>query len=146
MEFHETVARQLNMQAPRKASTIVIVIAIMAMAGANFGPMTPAMSQGVALLKVDVSILAKGYRASKLIGTGVTNDKNEKIGSLDDLVVDKNRVLFAVLQVGGFLGIGSRLVAVPAESLVIDDAGRKIQLPGASKDQLKSLSEFKYPT
>jgi sporulation protein YlmC with PRC-barrel domain len=91
-----------------------------------------------------VAVLAKGYRASKLIGTEVTNDKNEKIGKIDDLVVDKNRVLFAVLQVGGFLGVGGRLVAVPSESLVIDDTGRKIQLPGASKEELQKLAEFKY--
>ena len=145
MDSHENGLRRPDTRAPRKVSTVVIAVALMAMAGASSAPVTPAMSQGVALVKVDVSLLAKGYRASKLIGTRVTNDKNEKIGSLDDLVVDKNRVLFAVLQVGGFLGIGSRLVAVPAESLVINDAGRKIQLPGASKDQLKSLSEFKYP-
>jgi hypothetical protein len=119
---------------------------IAAMAGAISLPATPAISQGVALVKVDVSLLAKGYRASKLIGSNVTNDKNEKIGSLDDLVVDKSRILFAVLQIGGFLGLGSRLVAVPADSLVIDEAGRKITLPGATKDQLNNLGEFKYPS
>jgi hypothetical protein len=146
MDSHGNAVRQAEIRTQKKLSTLVIVIAIVAMAGAISTPLTPAISQGVALVKVDVSVLGKGYRASKLIGTGVTNDKNEKIGSLDDLVVDKTRVLFAVLQVGGFLGIGSRLVAIPAESLVIDDAGRKIQLPGATKDQLKSLSEFKYPS
>jgi hypothetical protein len=133
-------------RARKKSPTVVIVLAAFVTAGVISMPVAPAISQGVALVKVDVSILGKGYRASKLIGTGVTNDKNEKIGSLDDLVVDKSRVLFAVLQVGGFLGIGSRLVAVPAESLVIDDAGRKITLPGATKDQLNNLGEFKYPS
>jgi hypothetical protein len=50
----------------------------------------------------------------------------------------------ATLQVGGFLGIGAHLVAVPYESLIIDDEGSKIQLPGASKDELKKLPELKY--
>jgi hypothetical protein len=36
------------------------------------------------------------------------------------------------------------LVAVPYQSLVIDDAGKKIELPGASRDELKKLAEFKY--
>ncbi|MBV9263191.1 MAG: PRC-barrel domain containing protein, partial [Candidatus Eremiobacteraeota bacterium] len=54
--------------------------------------------------------------------------------------------LFAVLQVGGFLGVGGRLVADPYDSLVLDETGKKIELPGATKDQLKSLSEFKYTT
>jgi hypothetical protein len=106
----------------------------------------PVQSQGVQLVKVDVAVVAQGYRLSTLVGTDVTNDKNEKIGSLDDIIVDRSRALFAVLQVGGFLGIGGRLVAVPYEALVIDESGKKIQLPGASKEQLQKLAEFKYRT
>ena len=105
-----------------------------------------ALSQGAQLVKVDVTVVAKGYRASKLIGSSITNDKNENIGKLDDIIVDHKNVLFAVLQVGGFLGMGGRLVAVPYDSLVLDETGKKIELPGATKDQLKSLSEFKYTT
>jgi sporulation protein YlmC with PRC-barrel domain len=105
-----------------------------------------AASQGVQLVKVDVSVVAKGYRASKLIGTSVINDKNESIGSLDDLVIDNKQVLFAVLQVGGFLGVGKHLVAVPYDNLQISEDGKKVALPGASKDELKKLSEFKYQT
>ena len=108
----------------------------------------PALSQaGVSLIKVDLSVVAKGYRMSKLIGSSVINDKNEKIGTLDDIVADKEKkqLSFAVLQVGGFLGVGGRLVVVPYESLVIDDNGQKITLPGATKDELKKLSDFNYP-
>ena len=102
---------------------------------------------GVSLVKVDLSVVAKGYRMSKLIGSSVINDKSEKIGTVDDVIADKDKKLlsFAVLQVGGFLGLGGRLVAVPFDSLVIDDTGQKITLPGASKDELKKLSEFSYP-
>ena len=83
---------------------------------------------------------------SKLIGSNVINDKNEKIGTVDDVVADKDKkqLSFAVLQVGGFLGVGGHLVAVPYDSLVIDDTG-KVTLPGASKDELKKLSQFNYP-
>ena len=108
----------------------------------------PALPQaGVQLVKVDLSIVAKGYRMSKLIGSSVINDKNEKIGTVDDVIADKDKkqLSFAVLQVGGFLGVGGHLVAVPYESLVIDDTGQKITLPGASKDELKKLSQFNYP-
>ena len=104
----------------------------------------PVWSQGVQLVKVDVAVVAKGHRVSQLTGSSVTNEKNEKIGTIDDFVIARNRSLFAVLQVGGFLGIGGHLVAVPYDSLVIDDEGTKIQLPGASKDELKKLTEFKY--
>jgi sporulation protein YlmC with PRC-barrel domain len=108
----------------------------------------PALPQaGVQLVKVDLSIVAKGYRMSKLIGSSVINDKNEKIGTVDDVIADKDKkqLGFAVLQVGGFLGMGGHLVAVPYDSLVIDDAGQKITLPAASKDELKKLSQFNYP-
>jgi sporulation protein YlmC with PRC-barrel domain len=102
--------------------------------------------QGVELLRVDVSVVAKGYRASRLLGSSVVNDKNEKIGSLDDIIIDRNQVMFAVVQVGGFLGLGGRLVAVPYKTLVIDDEGKKIELPGATKEALRGLAEFKYAT
>jgi hypothetical protein len=35
-------------------------------------------------------------------------------------------------------------VAVPYDSLTIDESGNKIELPGASKDQLKQVAEFRY--
>ena len=106
-----------------------------------------AYSQAVELVAVDVTTLAKGYRTSKLTGSSVMNDQNEKIGTIDDVIADKDKkqLSFAVLQVGGFLGVGGRLVAVPYDSLVIDDKGKKITLPGATKDELKKLSEFNYP-
>lgn len=104
----------------------------------------PVLSQGVQLVKVDVSVVGKGYRASKLIGASAMNEKNENIGKIDDIVIDNNRVMYAVLQVGGFLGVGSKLVAVPYDSLQIDSSGKKVVLPGASKDELKELAEFKY--
>jgi sporulation protein YlmC with PRC-barrel domain len=104
----------------------------------------PALSQDVQLVKVDVSVVGKGYRAGKLIGADIVNDKNESIGKIDDIIIDKNRVMYAVVQVGGFLGVGSRLIAIPYDSLQIDDAGKKVVLPGASKDELKKLAEFKY--
>jgi sporulation protein YlmC with PRC-barrel domain len=107
---------------------------------ATIGP-TRVPAQDVALVKVDVSVLAKGYRASKLIGSGVVNDKNEKIGSIDDLILSQDKVLAAVLQVGGFLGIASRRVAVPYENLQLEEAAHKIVLPGATKDELRKLAE-----
>jgi sporulation protein YlmC with PRC-barrel domain len=103
-------------------------------------------SQGIQLVKVDVQVVANGYRMSKLTGQTVVNDKNEKIGKIDDFVVgrDEGHTLFTVLQVGGFLGIGSHLVAVPYDSLTINEKGNKIELVGASKDQLKQLDQFQY--
>lgn len=121
-------------------------IAVSVAAGLLVASAPPAVhSQAVELVVVDVTTLAKGYRTSKLTGSAVMNDQNEKIGTIDDFIIDREKVLFSVVQVGGFLGIGGRLVAVPYQSLVIDDSGSKIVLPHATKDELKKLPEFKYP-
>lgn len=103
-----------------------------------------AFSQEVRLVKVDVSVVDKGFRTSQLKGKTIVNDTGENIGTIDDFIVVRDNSLFAVLQVGGFLGIGSRLVAVPYNSLRIDDGGKKVVLPGGSKEQLKELAEFRY--
>jgi sporulation protein YlmC with PRC-barrel domain len=105
----------------------------------------PARSQAVQIIEVDVKGVAQGYRASKLKGHDVINDKNEDVGEIDDIVIGADKKsLFAVLEVGGFLGIGGKLIAVPLEQLNIDPAGTKITLPGASKDTLQKLPALKY--
>jgi sporulation protein YlmC with PRC-barrel domain len=58
------------------------------------------------------------WRASKLIGVNVYNENNEKIGEIEELIVDKSaKVDNVVLGVGGFLGMGEHYVAVPMEKL-----------------------------
>jgi sporulation protein YlmC with PRC-barrel domain len=103
-----------------------------------------AHSQGVQLVKVDVAVVARGIRVSKLTGHSVVNDKNENIGRIDDLVIAQDHSLFTVLQIGGFLGLGSHYVAVPFDSLKVDENVSKVELPGASRDELKKLTEFNY--
>jgi sporulation protein YlmC with PRC-barrel domain len=95
------------------------------------------------VLVVDVVKVADGMRTGELKGKPVVNDKNERIGTIDDLIIGRDKVLFGILQVGGFLGVGSHYVAVPYQELKITE-GPKIVLPGASKEELKSLPEFKY--
>jgi sporulation protein YlmC with PRC-barrel domain len=58
------------------------------------------------------------WRSSKLIGVDVYNEANEKIGAVEDLIVDKSgRVENVILGVGGFLGMGEHYVAVPMDKL-----------------------------
>jgi hypothetical protein len=119
--------------------TVLVTVAIIV------GAQAPRIAAAeVALVVVDVVAVADGYRASKLRGATVVNSKNEKVGELDDLIVGKDRVLFGIVQVGGFLGLGSHLIAVPYSSLQISEEGKRIVLPGASKEHVKDLPEFKY--
>jgi len=108
---------------------------------------TAAYAQGspqtVTLMKVDPQSLATGYRTSKVVGSRVVNDANETVGSIDDLIVTPGgQAPYAVLSVGGFLGLGTKYVVVPFTSLKIVD--KKMILPGGSKEALKALPEFKY--
>jgi hypothetical protein len=95
----------------------------------------------VALVVVDIKAVALGYRVSELRGRPVTNGK-ETIGKIDDLIIGRDKVLFAILSVGGFLGLGAHLVAVPYSSLRITP--KAILLPGATDPALRKLPEFKY--
>jgi hypothetical protein len=105
------------------------------------------MDQHVEIVVVDVAAVARGYRVSRLMRSTVVNDRDERIGTIDDFIIGgDDRVFFAVLQVGGFLGLGGRLVAVPYDSLLLaDTAGKpKIVLPGATREALEQLPEFAY--
>jgi sporulation protein YlmC with PRC-barrel domain len=58
------------------------------------------------------------WRASKLVGLSVYNDSNESLGSINDLLTDKSGDIKAVvIGVGGFLGVGEHLVAVPLDKV-----------------------------
>ena len=58
------------------------------------------------------------WRASKVVGLNVYNEKNENVGSINDLLMDKSGAIkAAVISVGGFLGMGARLVAVPFDKI-----------------------------
>jgi hypothetical protein len=99
--------------------------------------------QSVEITKVDVQKVAAGYRASKVVGSSVANDANQTIGKIDDLLVTRDgKEPYVVLSVGGFLGMGIRMVVIRYDSLKFAD--NKIMLPGGTKDGLKMLPAFQY--
>ena len=119
-------------------SAMISVALLSGGAGAQGMPQTE-------LVKVNVQKLAAGYRASKVIGSSVVNDANETIGKIDDLLISPDgKQPYAVLSVGGFLGMGTRLVVVPYDELKF--TGNKVTLPGGTKEGLKTLPAFKYAT
>jgi hypothetical protein len=112
---------------------------------ASFAPQLNAqgVQQPVAIAKVDVQTVQGGYRASKVIGSKVLNDTNETIGKIDDLLVTRDgKEPYAVLSIGGFLGIDSKLVVIRYDSLKFVD--NTIVLPGGTKDGLNILPAFEY--
>jgi sporulation protein YlmC with PRC-barrel domain len=72
--------------------------------------------------KVGASTTAEAYhgdwRTSKVVGLSVYNSKDENIGSISDLLMDKSgNIKAAVIGVGGFLGMGEHLVAIPFDKI-----------------------------
>jgi sporulation protein YlmC with PRC-barrel domain len=82
-------------------------------------------------------------RTSKVVGATVYNDQDQSIGKIDDILVSRDdKTSTAVISVGGFLGVGSKLVAVPYDQLKVEHD--KITLPGASEASLKGLPDYHY--
>jgi hypothetical protein len=128
-----------------KIAMILATAAIMNVALLSGDAGAQGTPQTIELAKLDVKTLAAGYRASKVIGSSVVNDANETIGKIDDILISSDgKQPYAVLSIGGFLGMGSHLVVVPYDSLTF--ANKKVTLPGGSKEGLKMLPEFKYAT
>lgn len=121
------------------------------------------------------------WRSSKLIGVNVYNDQNEKLGDINEILLDQSgKVAGVVLGVGGFLGVGEHYVMVSFDKLkwvnepvrtssttttttttganvpATTTVNRPVRaanekwypdhaiLSGTTKDQIKSMQQFKY--
>jgi hypothetical protein len=86
-------------------------------------------------------------RASKLIGTSVTNAANESVGDINDVVLGKDgKVAAVIIGVGGFLGLGEHDVAISYSGLKFakDSSNRDVVTINATKDQLKAAPAWKW--
>ena len=135
----------------RNTSIIGLAISFCLLTGAALAQpasssVTPAgngLSSGNANLAVATVKLGSGYRASKVIGAAVYNAQNQQVGTIDDIVLDaSNQAILAVISVGGFIGIGSKLIAVDYKNL--HRQPDKVILPDASKDALNRMPSFTY--
>lgn len=107
----------------------------------------PAEAQGTpqVVSAIDVKTLSTGYRSSKIVGSSVVNEKNETVGKVDDLIVPRSQTgLYAVLSVGGVLGVGNKLIAVQYSDLHPSADNKAFVLAGATKDSLTALPAFDY--
>jgi sporulation protein YlmC with PRC-barrel domain len=78
-------------------------------------------------------------RAKKVIGTNVKDRSGNKIGEIEDIILDKqsNNIMFAVVSFGGFLGMSEKYHPLPWASLDYDerDGGYVV---GFTEEQLRS--------
>jgi len=108
---------------------------------AQMSPTTPPPSNpSIATAPATVDAM----KGTTIIGTDIKNSADETIGEIDDVVVDSDgKIQHVVVSVGGFLGVGTRYVAVPWSDIRFD-RGREVALLNMTKDQLKAAPEYKY--
>jgi sporulation protein YlmC with PRC-barrel domain len=121
----------------------VCVAAALAPVGRASAQVAGETTLGVTVEEMKVVMLGWSAR-NKLLGAPVYNDRGEKIGTIDDIIVSPNRsVSHAIIGVGGFLGvIGRHEVAIPMDQ--IKYVNNRFVLAGATKAALKALPEFRY--
>ncbi|MDH2382595.1 PRC-barrel domain-containing protein [Bradyrhizobium sp. CER78] len=114
------------------AGTALLATVAFAQTPTDKGDKSPAASPAPAASTSATSTEFKGnWRASKVVGLSVYNDKNESVGSINDLLMEKGGTIKAVvIGVGGFLGVGEHLVAVPLDKVKFVD--EPIAYTGAS--------------
>jgi sporulation protein YlmC with PRC-barrel domain len=86
---------------------------------------------------------ATDMRADKLIGTTVYNSDGQKVGSVNDIVFDKDgKIVGVVLKVGGLLGIGGKSVGIKWQEVQVAPQEGTLKV-NYTEDQLKVAPDFK---
>src|SRR5215831_20920830 len=107
----------------------------------------PAAAQvaGSTVLGVSVAELRNvmdGWSAKRqIIGQSVYNDKQERIGTVEDIIISPDKtVSYGIVGAGGFLGFDRRDVAIPVKQFKLTEG--KLILPGATKETLSQMPPF----
>jgi uncharacterized protein YrrD len=102
---------------------------------------------GSTLIGVNVAEMrdvSTGWSAKrKILGQPVFNDKDERVGSIDDIIIAPDKaVSYAIINAGGFIGLTKHDVAIPVSQFKL--VGNKLVLAGATKEALKASPPFEY--
>ncbi|MDB4966293.1 MAG: photosystem reaction center subunit [Myxococcales bacterium] len=131
----------------RKILLVVPFLSAVAFSGIAAAQQPPVVGRQAVPLGVTVEemvVVAKGWSVKKeLIGKQVYNDKGEKIGSIDDVILSPDKsASFTIIGTGGFVGLGRHDLAIPFGQLEVTN--NRIVLPNATKEALKALPPFQY--
>jgi sporulation protein YlmC with PRC-barrel domain len=124
--------------------THILVLASIALLAPATVQAQVAGSTVIGVAAAELRDITLGWSAKRqVLGQAVFNDKNEIIGTVDDIVIAPNKaVSYAIIGAGGFLSAGRHDVAIPVSQLRQVDG--KFVLAGATKDALKALPPFEY--
>ncbi len=127
----------------RRIATIVLLCIIVLASGGYAGAQV-AGSTTVGVTVEELKEVAVGWSAKKqILGQRVYNEKNEKVGAIDDIIITPERaVSYVIVGAGGFVGVGRHDVAIPIGQL--KQQGGKFVISGATKEAIKALPKFEY--
>ena len=123
---------------------LLTLLCIVALAPAGYASAQVAGTATVGVTVEEEKLVALGWSAKqRMLGKPVYNERNEKVGVIDDIIVTPDQaVSYVIVGAGGFVGLGRHDVAIPASHLQAQDG--KFVLPGATKDVIKALPKFQY--
>jgi len=128
-----------------KRTLLIAMTSVSVLLGATsavLGQVAGSTPLGIAV--TELSEVTAGWSAKRqILGQTIYNDKDEKVGKVDDIIVAPDKAIsYAIVGAGGFLGVGKHDVAIPVNQFKAED--NKLVLAGASKDALKAMPEFEY--
>ena len=77
----------------------------------------------------------------EVLGSSVVNSAGEEVAEIEDIVLGKDQKYYAILSVGGFLGIGDKKVAIPLDELQLSE-DRVYLMSAATEEQLEQMPEY----
>jgi sporulation protein YlmC with PRC-barrel domain len=134
------------MENDMKCTTILMLagLAVTGLGIAQAQQVPVAGSSVIGVAAAELRVVATGWSVKRqVLGQAVFNDNNEKVGTIDDVVIGPDKsASFAIIGAGGFLGMGKHDVAIPVGQLKQVDG--KFVLAGATKEALKAMPPFDY--
>jgi sporulation protein YlmC with PRC-barrel domain len=122
----------------------ILLLASMALTVPSVSRAQVAGSTVIGISVAEARELASGWSAKRqILGQPVFNDKDERVGSIDDIIIAPDKsVSYAIVNAGGFIGLTKHDVAIPVSQLKLVDS--KLVLAGATKEALKASPPFEY--
>jgi hypothetical protein len=98
----------------------------------------------VSVSVAEIRDITLGWSAKRQIfGQAVYNDTNERVGSVDEIIVTGDKALsYAIVNAGGFLAVAKHDVAIRVSAFKLTDD--RLVLPGASREALRAAPQFEY--
>src|SRR5271166_2772768 len=122
----------------------LMLLAGVALIGSGYAQAQVAGSSLIGVAAAEMREVTLGWSAKRqILGKAVFNDKSERIGTVDDIIIAPDKaVSYAIIGAGGFLGVDRHDVAIPVSQIKLQDG--KLVLPGASKQALEAQPNFEY--